>query len=178
MKYLHLTLILFVALIVASCGSAKKIPYMVDAEVIPQETLNQVAKASEPIIMPGDLLEILVTASNPDVVKPFNRMGMVYELGGTLSSYGNNTTNNSAYYLVDNNGNIEFPVICHDKVYSVLHNSVPLYICDKINLNCDFVTMYFTNESRNECKEILSLCKNKQSAPFKKTAGLYLREVL
>ena len=74
--------------------------------------------------------------------------------------------------------NIEFPVICHDKMYSVLHNSIPLYISDKINLNCDFVTMYFTNESKEECKEILSLCKNKQSAPFKKTAGLYLREVL
>ena len=74
--------------------------------------------------------------------------------------------------------NIEFPVICHDKMYSVLHNSVPLYIMDKINLNCDFLTMYFTNESKEECKEILSLCKNKKSAPFKKTAGLYLREVL
>lgn len=74
--------------------------------------------------------------------------------------------------------NIEFPVICHDKMYSVLHNSVPLYIMDKINLNCDFLTMYFTNESKEECKEILSLCKNKQSAPFKKTVGLYLREVL
>ena len=74
--------------------------------------------------------------------------------------------------------NIEFPIICHNKMYSVLHNSVPLYICDKINLNCDFVTMYFTNESKEECKEILKLCKNKQSVPFKKTAGLYLREVL
>ena len=74
--------------------------------------------------------------------------------------------------------NIEFPIICHDKMYSVLHNSIPLYISDKINLNCDFVTMYFTNESKNECKEILRLCKNKQPAPFKKTAGLYLREVL
>ena len=74
--------------------------------------------------------------------------------------------------------NIEFDVLCHDKMYSVLHNSVPLYIMDKINLNCDFVTIYFTNESKEECKEILKLCKNKQSAPFKKTAGLYLREVL
>ena len=74
--------------------------------------------------------------------------------------------------------NFEFPIICHDKIYSVLHNSVPLYICDKINLNCDFLTMYFSTESNSECKEILNLCKNKQPAPFKKTAGLYLREVL
>lgn len=74
--------------------------------------------------------------------------------------------------------NIEFNVLCHDKMYSVLHNSVPLYICDKINLNCDFVTMYFSTESNSECKEILNLCNNKKPAPFKKTAGLYLREVL
>ncbi len=74
--------------------------------------------------------------------------------------------------------NIEFQVLCHDKTYSVLHNSVPLYTMDKINLNCDFVTMYFTNECKAECKEIFGLCKNKQSAPFKKTGGLYLREVL
>ena len=74
--------------------------------------------------------------------------------------------------------NIEFNVLCHDKIYSVLHNSVPLYICDKINLNCDFVTMYFSTESNSECKEILNLCNNKKPAPFKKTAGLYLREVL
>lgn len=73
---------------------------------------------------------------------------------------------------------IEFDVLCHDKMYSVLHNSVPLYIMDKINLNCDFVTIYFSNESKSECKEILKLCKNKQSAPFKKTAGLFFREVM
>ena len=31
---------------------------------------------------------------------------------------------------------------------------------------------------KDECKDILGLCKNKQPVPFKKTAGLYLREVL
>lgn len=74
--------------------------------------------------------------------------------------------------------NISFPVICHDKMYSVMHNSVPLYICDKLNLNCDFLTMYFSNESNEECKEILVLCKNKRRPFFKKTSGLFLREVL
>lgn len=133
MKYLHLTLILFVALIVASCVSTKKIPYMVEAEVIPQETLNQVAKVTEPVIMPGDLLEILVTASNPDVVKPFNRMGMVYELAGTLSSYGNNTTNSSAYYLVDNEGNIEFPVIGSLKIGGMNKAEAQKVILDAIS---------------------------------------------
>lgn len=74
--------------------------------------------------------------------------------------------------------NINFPVLCHNKEYSVLHNSIPLYTCDKIDLNCDFYTMYFSNETRKECEEIYITCKNKKSPSFKKTAGLYLREVL
>ena len=154
MKYLHLTLILFVALIVASCVSTKKIPYMVEAEAIPQETLNQVAKVTEPVIMPGDLLEILVTASNPDVVKPFNRMGMVYELAGTLSSYGNNTTNSSAYYLVDNEGNIEFPVIGTLKIGGmnkaeaqkvILDAISPKYITEKDCISCYSAVIFSQN---------------------------------
>ena len=110
MKYIHSAVILLIAMLVTSCASWKKVPYMVDAETIPQDALQQVAKNSEPIIMPGDLLEILVSASNPEVVKPFNRLGIMYELGGNMNSSSANN-NNASYYLVDNDGNIEFPVI-------------------------------------------------------------------
>ena len=110
MKYLHYATMILVAMIITSCASTKKVPYMVDAETIPQEALQQVAKSSEPVIMPGDLLEILVSASNPEVVKPFNRLGLMYELGGNMNS-SNANNNNSSYYLVDNEGNIEFPVL-------------------------------------------------------------------
>lgn len=101
---------MLVALVIVSCASSKKVPYMVGAETLPQEALQQVAKNTDPVIMPGDLLEILVSASNPEVVKPFNRIGFMYELAGTSNSY-NSSNNNSTYYLVDNEGNIEFPVI-------------------------------------------------------------------
>lgn len=110
MKFLHYAVIMFIALVITSCASSKKVPYMVGAETISQDVLQQVAKTTEPIIMPGDLLEILVSASNPEVVKPFNRIGIMYELAGTQNS-SNLNNNNSAYYLVDNDGNIEFPVI-------------------------------------------------------------------
>lgn len=110
MKFLHYAVIMFIALVITSCASSKKVPYMVGAETISQDVLQQVAKNTEPIIMPGDLLEILVSASNPEVVKPFNRIGIMYELAGTQNS-SNLNNNNSTYYLVDNDGNIEFPVI-------------------------------------------------------------------
>lgn len=110
MKYLHFSVLMLVAVLVTGCASWKKVPYMVDAETIPQESLQQIAKNVEPVIMPGDLLEILVTASNPEVAKPFNRLGFMYEIAGTVNSVNNNN-NNSTYYLVDNEGNIEFPVL-------------------------------------------------------------------
>lgn len=109
MKFLYYAVFILIALFISGCASSKKVPYMVGAETISQDVLQQVAKNTEPIIMPGDLLEILVSASNPEVVKPFNRIGIMYELAGSSNSY--NTTNNSSYYLVDNKGDIEFPVI-------------------------------------------------------------------
>lgn len=109
MKFLYYAVFILIALFITGCASSKKVPYMVGAETISQDVLQQVAKNTEPIIMPGDLLEILVSASNPEVVKPFNRIGIMYELAGSANSY--NTTNNSSYYLVDNKGDIEFPVI-------------------------------------------------------------------
>lgn len=132
MKYLNLAIVLVVTLIITSCSSAKKVPYMVGAETISPEALQQIAKSTDPVIMPGDLLEILVSASNPDVVKPFNRMGIVYEMAGTLSTYGNAATNSSTFYLVDNDGNIEFPVVGTIKIGGMTKNEAQKVIMDKI----------------------------------------------
>lgn len=132
MKKLHSVLILFIALYVTSCASWKKVPYMVDAETIPQESLQQVAQKTEPIIMPGDLLEILVSASNPDVVKPFNRLGLMYELGGNMNA-SNVNNNNATYYLVDNDGNIEFPVLGTLKIGGMTKSEAQKVILEAIS---------------------------------------------
>ncbi len=79
-------------------------------------------------------------------------------------------------FLIDRK-NVKFPVICHKKQYSVLHNSVPLYISDKLSPDCDFYTIYFSDETKEECKTILSLIKNHRTPDFKKTNGLFLREI-
>ena len=138
MKYLHFAVILLTALFITSCASSKKVPYMVGAETIPQEALQQVAKSTDPVIMPGDLLEILVSASNPEVVKPFNRMGLVYEMAGTLSTYGSAANNSSSFYLVDNEGNIEFPVIGTIKIGGMTKNQAPKYIKETPGIDIRF----------------------------------------
>lgn len=86
-----------------------------------------------------------------------------------------NCTGNTV--LTDRKG-IDFPFLCHNKKYGVLHNSVPLYIGDKNLRNLDFVTFFFTVESKKECKKIFDAYLNNRNPEGKKTNGLYSRELL
>ena len=103
-------------IIISSCSTAhKKVPYMVDAETIPAEVLAKVAMASDPIISSGDLLNIEVSGSDMVGVSLFNK-GKYVALDGTISQSTNNALNSTPekstlYYLVDKNGDIEFPII-------------------------------------------------------------------
>lgn len=105
--------------ILVSCGSTKEIPYVIDADKLPENLLKETAKYSDPIVQPGDILQILVTSNNVEAmeaVKPFNKA--TYWGGEGISSIVGNTTqtanNNEGsiyYYLVDDAGNIEFPML-------------------------------------------------------------------
>ena len=79
--------------------------------------------------------------------------------------------------LTDRKG-IEFPLLCQNKKYSILHNSVPLYIGDKNLTNLDFVTFYFTVEEKKDCEKIYQSYLNGKTPEGKKTNGLYNRELL
>ncbi len=74
--------------------------------------------------------------------------------------------------------NVKFPVICHNKEFSVLHNSVPLYLGDENIPNIDFKTLYFTTETPKQCNEIFATAFNRNKLSGKKTSGLYKRELL
>ena len=84
---------------------------------------------------------------------------------------------NGKSVLTDRKG-IEFPLLCQNKKYSVLHNSVPLYIGDKNLSNLNFVTFYFTVENKKECEKLYQAYLNGKSPEGKKTNGLYTRELL
>lgn len=70
-----------------------------------------------------------------------------------------------------------FPVICRDRRYSELLNCVPIYTGDKHIPTTDFETLYFTIESAEECAEILRAYRNKEKPVFRRTGGLYFRDV-
>ncbi len=107
-----LTAFLFAIIFLCSCTSAKKVTYMLDAETIPQEVLKNATTVTNPIVMPGDLIDIIVSGINMDALKPFNRLDYLYQIGGnSIANNMTNTTNPPTYYLVNNDGDIDFPVL-------------------------------------------------------------------
>lgn len=80
-------------------------------------------------------------------------------------------------YLTDRK-NEKFRILCRNSEYSELLNCVPLYAADKSVPPLDFQTLYFTTESREECMRIFEMVQNKEVPDFRRTAGLYNRELL
>lgn len=71
-----------------------------------------------------------------------------------------------------------FYILCSEKKYSSLLNSVPLYIGDKPHDGLDFVTLYFTGETADVCRKITDAFCEKRALSVPKTGGLYYRELL
>lgn len=79
--------------------------------------------------------------------------------------------------LVDEK-NERFPLICRERRYTELLNCVPLYIGDKPFGGVDFVTLRFTLESKEEAQGIYEAFRKKEAPAFRRTGGLYYRELL
>lgn len=105
MKITNVTLLVGVLFLLGSCKSTKTIPYMIDAENISAKA--EAAKTVyEARIVPKDILSIAINTTLPEAARPFNlgsSAGSGVELTGTSAPLQN--------YIVDNQGNIEFPVV-------------------------------------------------------------------
>ena len=105
-RFLYFISIVSIVLTLASCNASKKVAYIQGAGEEDMSEYMQSTPLYDAKILPKDLLTITVSATDPEAVKPFNL---------TVPSL---TTGTSTYsqpslqaYLVDNNGQINFPVI-------------------------------------------------------------------
>ena len=71
--------------------------------------------------------------------------------------------------------NVSFPILCEDRLFSTLLNSVPLHIADRRVRNTDFLLLYFTKESKTECHKIFDDYVNHRRSDEPRTGGLYFR---
>lgn len=105
------------AILLTGCSAPKKVPYLVDAETIPRESLAAVSTVKDPIFVQGDLLNICIYASDHTAVAQFNKgqyltpEGAISKTSNNTNTAGTNTTSLTDYYLVDAEGNIDYPVI-------------------------------------------------------------------
>ena len=56
MKHYIYILVAIVSIVLTACGTSKDVPYMTNADQIPQEVLAKAWHNADPILMPGDLL--------------------------------------------------------------------------------------------------------------------------
>ena len=107
MKKLTLLLFIVTAIFVfAGCTNSKNVAYMQGAGESDFAGYAQTTPLYDAKILPKDLITITVSATDPEAVQPFNL---------TVPSLTTGTTTYSQpslqAYLVDNNGQINFPVI-------------------------------------------------------------------
>ena len=72
----------------------------------------------------------------------------------------------------------EFTMLCRGRGYQELLNCVPIYTADKPRPASDFETLYFTTESRDDCELITDMHRAQASPDFRRTMGLYNKQLL
>lgn len=92
-------------LLLSSCISTKKINYFDNKDEINTALSKTLYDAK---IMPKDILQIQVFTMTPEAAVPFNLLKLTGGSVSTTSSTGQGTVYD---YLVDNEGNIEYPVL-------------------------------------------------------------------
>lgn len=132
-------LITLACLLASSCMSPKKVLYLQDMK---QNSQIELENQFQAVISPYDELTILVSAHDFDLAKPFN-----------LSSIQSNiSTQNSQQrfgYLVDPNGNIQFPILGELHVAGMTRLDLQDYITDRLKkgdyLTDPYVMVRFNN---------------------------------
>ena len=102
-----LLLILSAALLLSSCATVKDIAYFQNKVVDHPEKIDKHAGI---VIQPKDQLSIVVSSRNPELVAMFNLPVVSYQAGSEVvaaSGYNQRLMG----YVVDNDGNIDFPVL-------------------------------------------------------------------
>ena len=96
-------MLMCVVVLCTSCASSKKVVYLQDVVPLKQQDIEQ---KYEVYIHNDDLLAIMVNSKNPELALPFNMPMVTYKLGS--ESGGQQRV---LGYLVDTNGDIDFPIL-------------------------------------------------------------------
>jgi polysaccharide biosynthesis/export protein len=102
--YIYLPVIL-ACLLFPACTSKKKLIYFNTSEAISGSEAN---KSYNPVLKTDDILSITVLGLDPDAIKPFNIP--VTNTSQNMGGYTQGTPSQPGY-LIDEEGNVDFPVV-------------------------------------------------------------------
>lgn len=124
--------LMVVILLLSACASPKRITYVHDMEPYVEYAITQHNQIK---IQEGDRLEIIVDAPKAELAMPFNnRRGVV-----RISESGDMGVSTQARevirgYLVDEDGNIEFPILGRIQVAGMTHKQLSSHIEEQLRL--------------------------------------------
>ena len=146
MKIYNLLILAVASLVLVACGTTgQEVVYMQNIDEIPSAALTTVTtQAGDFTIKAGDMLLINVASSNSDAVRPFNKIQYIPTAGQGMGYSMANTS--TIYYLVDDNGNIEFPILGSLHVTGMTKGSLEDYIANLI------YPRYLTEKPSVECR--------------------------
>ena len=125
-KFFLPIVVLTIVVLLGSCSSGKDVPYFQNIDEISLAGSKGLYDAK---IMPKDMLTITVSTTDPAAAAPFNlAVGNTVGASGQLSNGGGNLQG----YLVDNDGNINFPVIGHMHVQGMTKSQCQDMIREKL----------------------------------------------
>ncbi|MDR1877618.1 MAG: polysaccharide biosynthesis/export family protein, partial [Flavobacteriaceae bacterium] len=126
-RNLYIVFALFLLLLgISSCAPKKSMYYFQGNE----DTLNEVYKYT-PTLKPDDLLVITVSALDLESTLPFNQQDP-YNVGGTSTASTNNPRLKT--YLIDENGEIDFPVLGKLKLGGLTRSQAMDFMREKLTV--------------------------------------------
>lgn len=96
-------LMLCLVVLLAACSAPKEVLYLQDISSLKEENID---KGYEVTIHRDDLLAIIVSSKEPELALPFNMPLVTYQIGNQYSGQ-----QRLLGYLVDQEGNIDFPIL-------------------------------------------------------------------
>ncbi len=111
----------------ASCTSYRDIVYFQDIDDV---SLSQIDTEYEAVIKKDDRLTIVVSGPDKTVTAPYNLT--LNEMSGTGGGYSSNPEQSTLSYLVDVNGNIEFPILGKIHVEGMTRSQLTDYLTAEI----------------------------------------------
>ncbi|MFR8837565.1 polysaccharide biosynthesis/export family protein [Bacteroides nordii] len=97
------TFLMCMVVLLAACSAPKEVLYLQDISLIKEEPIG---KSYEVIIHKDDLLAIIVNSKDPELALPFNMPLITYQIGNQ-----NIGQQRLVGYLVNQDGNIDFPIL-------------------------------------------------------------------